>query len=31
MANADLIAQLAIPFLDNSTPVTPPGFFPEDE
>jgi pimeloyl-ACP methyl ester carboxylesterase len=31
MANADLIAQLAIPFLDDSTPVTPPGFFPENE
>jgi pimeloyl-ACP methyl ester carboxylesterase len=29
MANADLIAQLAIPFLDDSTPLTPPGFFPE--
>lgn len=29
MANADLIAQVAIPFLDDSKPITPPGFFPE--
>jgi pimeloyl-ACP methyl ester carboxylesterase len=29
MANADLIAEVAIPFLDDSTPRTPPGFFPE--
>jgi pimeloyl-ACP methyl ester carboxylesterase len=29
MANADLIAQLAIPFLDDTKPMTPPGFFPE--
>jgi pimeloyl-ACP methyl ester carboxylesterase len=31
MANADLIAQLAIPFLDDKKPITPPGFFPEDK
>lgn len=29
MANADLIAQVAIPFLDDSKPITPPGFLPE--
>ena len=29
MANADLIAQVAIPFLDDRKPTTPPGFFPE--
>lgn len=29
MANADLIAQVAIPFLDDNKPITPPGFFPE--
>jgi pimeloyl-ACP methyl ester carboxylesterase len=29
MASADVIAQLAIPFLDDRTPITPPGFFPE--
>jgi hypothetical protein len=27
MANAVLIAHVAIPFLDDSTPATPPGFF----
>jgi pimeloyl-ACP methyl ester carboxylesterase len=29
MASGDVIAQLAIPFLDDSKPMTPPGFFPE--
>jgi pimeloyl-ACP methyl ester carboxylesterase len=29
MANADLIAHVAIPFLDDRKPITPPGFFPE--
>ncbi len=29
MANADLIAQVAIPFLDDSKQITPPGFLPE--
>jgi pimeloyl-ACP methyl ester carboxylesterase len=29
MASAEVIAQLAIPFLDDRTPITPPGFFPE--
>ena len=29
MANADLIAQVAIPFLDDRKPAVPPGFFPE--
>jgi hypothetical protein len=29
MANADLIAALAVPFLDDTTPPTPPGFFKE--
>jgi pimeloyl-ACP methyl ester carboxylesterase len=29
MANANVIAQVAIPFLDDSKPITPPGFFPE--
>jgi hypothetical protein len=27
MANADLIAALAAPFLDDARPATPPGFF----
>jgi pimeloyl-ACP methyl ester carboxylesterase len=31
MANADLIARVAIPFLDDSKPITPPGFFPDDK
>jgi pimeloyl-ACP methyl ester carboxylesterase len=31
MASADVIAQLAIPFLDDIKPTTPPGFFPEDK
>jgi pimeloyl-ACP methyl ester carboxylesterase len=29
MANADLIAKLAVPFLDDTKPTTPPGFFKE--
>jgi pimeloyl-ACP methyl ester carboxylesterase len=29
MANAVLIAQLAVPFLDDEKPATPPGFFKE--
>ncbi len=29
MANADLIAALAVPFLDDSKPIMPPGFLPE--
>jgi pimeloyl-ACP methyl ester carboxylesterase len=29
LANADLIAALAVPFLDDITPPTPPGFFKE--
>ena len=29
MASGELIAQVAIPFLDDRTPVTPPGFLPE--
>ena len=29
VANADVIGQLAIPFLDDRTPTTPPGFLPE--
>ena len=29
MANAKLIAELAIPFLDDTTPATPPGFLKE--
>jgi len=29
MANADLIATLAVPFLDDIRPPTPPGFFKE--
>ena len=29
MANAELIGQLAIPFLDDTKPITPPGFLPE--
>ena len=29
MANADIIARLAVPFLDGTTPPTPPGFFKE--
>jgi hypothetical protein len=28
-ASADLIARIALPFLDDRPPVTPPGFFPE--
>lgn len=31
MSNADLIAQLAIPFLDDAKPITPPGFLPEGQ
>jgi pimeloyl-ACP methyl ester carboxylesterase len=31
MANAELIAQVAIPFLDDRKPITPPGFFPESK
>jgi len=27
VANADLIAALAVPFLDDTKPTTPPGFF----
>jgi pimeloyl-ACP methyl ester carboxylesterase len=29
IANADLIAALAVPFLDDTKPATPPGFFKE--
>jgi pimeloyl-ACP methyl ester carboxylesterase len=29
MANADLIAQVTVPFLDDTKPITPPGFLPE--
>jgi hypothetical protein len=29
VANADLVAALAVPFLDDSKPATPPGFLPE--
>lgn len=29
MENADLIAALAVPFLDDTKPATPPGFFKE--
>jgi pimeloyl-ACP methyl ester carboxylesterase len=29
MAQAPLLAELVTPFLDDATPVTPPGFFPE--
>jgi pimeloyl-ACP methyl ester carboxylesterase len=29
MANAGLIASLAVPFLDDTKPTTPPGFFKE--
>jgi hypothetical protein len=29
MANADLIAALAVPFLDDTKPTAPPGFFKE--
>jgi pimeloyl-ACP methyl ester carboxylesterase len=31
MANADLIAEVAIPFLDDVQPPTPPGFLPENK
>jgi pimeloyl-ACP methyl ester carboxylesterase len=31
MANADLIAHVAIPFLDDIKPITPPGFLPVGE
>lgn len=31
MANADLIARLAVPFLDDVKPPMPPGFFKEHE
>lgn len=31
MANAELLAQLAVPFLDDRTPPTPPGFLPGRE
>lgn len=31
MANADLIAQVAVPFLDDRTPTTAPGFLPEGQ
>lgn len=30
MANAKLIAELAIPFLDDTTPATPPGFLKDE-
>jgi pimeloyl-ACP methyl ester carboxylesterase len=31
LANADLIAHVAIPFLDDIKPITPPGFLPNSD